>query len=158
MGTTLLARVVAKPIKFPDDIELCYHRLDEQKSFTGQIVFRSPFTRGRKYNEAFELNAKPRTSVNGTFAKAKRHSSATVGWSWKMRPSERYAKLSNQCKLHHLCEATRIAHEVFWNTIWTDNGASRCLDGILVRQSGYLRCVANIIRTKRRIGTAARRI
>lgn len=36
METTILARVVAKPISFPEDIEILYHCLDEQQTFTGK--------------------------------------------------------------------------------------------------------------------------
>jgi hypothetical protein len=33
---TIFARVVAKPISFPDDIEMHYHRLNEHGSLTGE--------------------------------------------------------------------------------------------------------------------------
>jgi len=33
---TIFARVVAKPISFPDDIEMLYHCLDERERLTGK--------------------------------------------------------------------------------------------------------------------------
>lgn len=36
METTIFARVVAKPISFPEDIEMLYHCLDEREFLTGE--------------------------------------------------------------------------------------------------------------------------
>jgi hypothetical protein len=44
MEITVSVRVVAKPINFPDDIEMLYHGLDERKILTGNDYFGVHFT------------------------------------------------------------------------------------------------------------------
>jgi hypothetical protein len=42
--TLIYARVVAKPIHFPDEIEMIYHCLDKQDHPTGEVRQDGPFT------------------------------------------------------------------------------------------------------------------
>jgi hypothetical protein len=39
MKTTIFARVIAKPISFPSDIEMLYYCLDEHEALTGKTFF-----------------------------------------------------------------------------------------------------------------------
>jgi len=54
MKTVILARVVAKPINFPDEIEVLYHCLDESQTYIGKS-YRGEHSTWEKVRRRFKI-------------------------------------------------------------------------------------------------------
>ena len=68
MKTVILARVVAKPINFPDDIEVLYHCLDESQTYTGKS-YRGEHSTWDKVRRRFKIGGEAAKKCEWYFRK-----------------------------------------------------------------------------------------